>query len=238
MTAYDHDFFEAQGGESAAAARKVVPLVAELLSPTSVLDVGAGTCGWIAEWQRSGVRDVLGVDGAYVEVDQLKVEPQHFRAADLSQPLDLGRTFDLVQTLEVAEHLDHELAGQFVDSLVRHGDTVLFSAAIPGQGGTHHVNEQWPSYWIRLFADAGLTCFDVLRSRVWTDAEIPSYYRQNLLLFSRRSLTHLATGSAPVDIVHPEFWEGSRDVALSGSAHLRGALHAVGMRLGRTRTGT
>jgi 2-polyprenyl-3-methyl-5-hydroxy-6-metoxy-1,4-benzoquinol methylase len=65
----------------------------------------------------------------------------------LIQPLDLEKEFDLVVSLEVAEHLPASAADQFVNTLVKHGKKILFSAAIPGQGGQDHLNEQWPDYW-------------------------------------------------------------------------------------------
>ena len=182
----------------------MIPLVNELVRPTSVLDVGCATGTWLAEWGSAGVADVTGVDGDYVDRATLRLPVDRFVPADLQQPLSLGRTFDLVQTLEVAEHLDEACADTFVDSLARHGDTILFSAAIPGQGGPHHVNEQWPSYWAAKFARAGYTAYDVIRPRIWTDSRVVVWYRQNILLFARGR----AFGDAPppLDLVHPEIW--------------------------------
>ena len=40
---------------------------------------------------------------------------------------------------------------QLVATITKHGDAVLFSAAIPGQGGQDHLNEQWPEYWQKKF---------------------------------------------------------------------------------------
>lgn len=143
---YDKAFFDSQSDGAQASAAAVVPLVKRLLSPNSVLDVGCGPGTWVARWITEGVTDAIGVDGDYVDRSSLRIPAGQFVAADLEDPLHLGRTFDLVQSLEVAEHLDEVHADAFVASLARHGDTVLFSAALPGQGGAHHVNEQWPSY--------------------------------------------------------------------------------------------
>ena len=56
-----------------------------------------------------------------------------------------------------------ELGATFVASLARHGDAVLFSAAIPFQGGAGHVNEHWPSYWAADFAVHGFVAVDTIR---------------------------------------------------------------------------
>ena len=66
---------------------------------------------------------------------------------DLNQPFTLDRTSDLVVCLEVAEHVPPLSAGDFIASLTRLASIILFSAAIPYQGGDGHLNEQWPEYW-------------------------------------------------------------------------------------------
>ena len=64
---------------------------------------------------------------------------------DLAQPLQIDRRFDLALSLEVAEHLPPECGSEFVQTLTDLSSVILFSAAIPFQGGTDHLNEQWPS---------------------------------------------------------------------------------------------
>jgi SAM-dependent methyltransferase len=105
-------------------------------------------------------------------------------SADLARPFDLGKTFDLVQSLEVAEHIDEAAAGVFVSNLVKHaGRFILFSAAVPGQGGEHHVNEQPYDYWRRRFAENGFTAYDFVRPLIATDHGISFWYRYNIILF-------------------------------------------------------
>jgi hypothetical protein len=129
----------------------------------------------------------MGVDGDWVRQDMLKVRPNYFTAVDLCRPFDLKRRFDLVMSLEVAEHLPESAAIDFVQSLSRHGDIILFSAAIPGQGGRNHLNEQWPPYWIDLFANLGYAKFDFIRGRIWDEPLVSPWYLQNILLFARDS---------------------------------------------------
>ena len=64
---------------------------------------------------------------------------------------------------------------------------VLFSAAIPGQPGIRHVNEQWPSYWRRLFAEQGFEQLDPLRREIRHDRRVKWWYRQNLLLYASKA---------------------------------------------------
>jgi cyclopropane fatty-acyl-phospholipid synthase-like methyltransferase len=180
-------------------------VVNKLLRPASVLDVGCGVGVWVDEWGSAGVSDALGIDGNYVDRTTLRISQDKFAPVDLQQSFSLGRKFDLVQTLEVAEHLDEACADTFVESLTRHSETILFSAAIPGQGGTHHVNEQWPSYWAEKFARAGYTAYDVIRPQIWTDTQIKVFYRQNMLIFARGRVFEAA--ETRLDYVHPEMWQ-------------------------------
>src|SRR5262249_5217435 len=150
-TPYDAAFYEAQADGSLRSARVVVPLVTRLVEPRSVVDVGCGVGTWLRAFVENGVEDVLGVDGAYVDRNRLCIDPARFQAMDLARPQPLGRTFDLAVCLEVGEHLPTRAAPGLVAMLTA-APVVLFSAAIPGQGGTNHVNEQWPNFWQRLFS--------------------------------------------------------------------------------------
>jgi hypothetical protein len=65
---------------------------------------------------------------------------------------------------------------------------ILFSAALPGQGGTHHVNERWPGYWRDWFAGRGFVRLDPIRPRVWRDRRVEWWYQQNVYLFVKKTL--------------------------------------------------
>jgi hypothetical protein len=118
---------------------------------------------------------------------KLEIPPEEFRPFNLENALDLGRTFDLVVSLEVAEHLPEECAEIFVGSLTRLGDVILFSAAIPLQGGTHHVNEQWPDYWAAYFLNRDFVPIDCVRKRFWRNNDVEWWYVQNALFFVRKN---------------------------------------------------
>jgi len=191
---YSDQFFQAIREGSARSAAVVAPLIIDLLHPESIVDVGCGTGAWLARFQQCGVRQVLGLEGSPIAAQVADIDPSRIRPLEASRPFHLERTFDLAMSLEVAEHLPEESAAGFVESLTRLGPVVLFSAAVPGQGGTGHLNEQWPSYWVRHFAGHEFTVVDCLRDRIWNDPRIEWWYRQNLLLFVAKS--HLPRYSA------------------------------------------
>ena len=193
VSSYDQSFFEYVNASAGAAAGRIVPLLQRQLAPGSVLDVGCGQGAWLAVWQGHGVQDLFGVDGSYVDRGRLLFAPECFYAHDLRQPFDLGRSFSLVQCLEVAEHLPASSAEPLIDSLIRHGEVIVFSAAPPGQGGHQHVNERSYDYWRALFLQRGYLALDYLRPRIRSDAGIDRWYRYNTLLYvSGDAMTRLS----------------------------------------------
>jgi SAM-dependent methyltransferase len=224
---YDAEFFRGLSSMARRSAAAMLDEIEPLTTPNSVLDVGCGVGSWLAEWRLRGVKDILGIDGTYVDRASLEIPDENFRPTDLSQlfePFDLGRQFGLVQSLEVAEHLEERNAAPFVASLVRHSDIVLFSAAVPRQGGEHHVNEQWPSYWIGLFAEHGYLPYDVIRPKIWNNQRIDWWYRQNTVLFSREQT--FGTPGA-FDLVHPEMWDHDHERGVGLREILRQAPSAI-----------
>lgn len=213
MQPYTNEFYRTQRDGSRLSAQAIVPLVLALVKPQSVVDVGCGVGTWLSVFKRFGIEDVCGVDGEYVDRNMLEIPESQFLAFDLTRPIEIDRQFDLVVSVEVAEHLPEQCAKTFVQSLTKLGPIVLFSAAIPFQGGTCHVNEQWPDYWANYFKDNGYEAIDCIRKRVWQNDKIEWWYSQNILLFSRKD--HLAghpllkkefenTDPSQLSIVHPK----------------------------------
>jgi len=214
---YSKAFFEDQIPGSLRSAEVVVPLVLEILGKKTkrVIDVGCGSGAWLSVFRKHGVRDVWGVDGVHVAKRMLMIPRERFITADLRKPLNQVRgRFDLVVSLEVAEHIPENRAEAFVNSLTRLSPVVLFSAAIPFQGGHHHVNEKWPDYWAGLFARKGFIPVDCIRKKIWDNNEVEFWYAQNILLFVRKDFLKchknlgrehgLRTETSQLSIVHPK----------------------------------
>lgn len=211
---YDHQFYADLEHTALPSARRIVPLLLEWLPVRSVVDVGCGDGSWLSVFRERGVR-VLGLDGPWVDTGQLKIPGDCFRRCRVDRQLGLAERFDLAISLEVAEHLPPERAAGFVAELCAAAPAVLFSAAVPDQGGTHHLNEQWPAYWADHFGAAGFRPVDAIRPRFWEDPAVCWWYRQNCLLFvspevlaERPKLAALAAATpAPVPAwIHPELY--------------------------------
>lgn len=200
-------------GPSRLSASIVMPLVFKLLGvPGSVLDVGCGTGAWLAACGDLGVAELVGLEGGNPSDDDLQIPADVIQRYDLRRPVDLGRRFDLTISVEVAEHIPVEATEVYLSTLAAHSDALLFSAAVPSQGGIHHVNERWPAYWFERISALGFECFDALRTSLWTDERVRWWYRQNLLLYARGTMSDRlrATGGnpgPPLAYVHPLLYE-------------------------------
>jgi len=207
---YTHEFFETVGPPAERAAKVMAPMILEAFPARSIVDVGCGNGAWLAAFAELGVKDYLGIDGDYVQMSDLKIAPEKFMAWDLTKPAKLDRMFDLATSLEVAEHLPPESAAGFVESLCGLASTVIFSGAIPGQRGGNHLNEQWPPYWIELFARNGYGVSDPFRKRVWGNKNVAFWYAQNLLVFKRGESARNPADLEGFSIVHPELYKVAR----------------------------
>jgi len=222
MVLYSENFFAGQCLASRQSAREILPIVFDLAKPGSVVDVGCGVGPWLAAAHEVGARELLGVDGSWVQPAALMIPRECFLAVDLTKPLRIGRTFDLAMCMEVAEHLPESSARVLIDSLVSLAPLVLFSAAVPAQGGLHHINEQWPQYWEDLFRSKGYALIDCIRARVWNNPRVEPWYAQNCFLFARsdylRESPKLAAAQAskaefPLAVVHPTLFFAAATLA-------------------------
>lgn len=188
-------------------AREALGVLFAAQTPRSVLDVGCGIGTWLAAAIELGVGDVVGVDGAVADEHAVMVPHEILRHIDLTQAWSLGRRFDAVLCLEVAEHLEAGHAPGLVESLAAHSDTIYFSAACPNQGGQHHVNCQWPDYWQQLFNARGYACSDTPRWLIWNNPRIEPWYRQNLFVATRSG--EMSAGREPriPAVIHPQMMQ-------------------------------
>lgn len=220
MANYSIDWYRAFQDHSRQWARKIVPILLELTDAESVVDVGCGLGAWLSVYQEHGIKDILGIDGEYVPRDQLLIAPDCFVGYDLEQPLSIARRFDLAMCLEVAEHLPASCAAALVRGLTQLAPIIYFSAAIPGQGGRGHVNEQWLEYWRDLFARHEYVPIDAVRHRIWQTRKPEYWYAQNGILYAERAVLEsnellraecAATQPDRLSFVHPVLYSRTVD---------------------------
>ncbi len=128
--------------------------ILEVFEPQSLADVGCGM-GWIVEYLMPRL-PVIGIEGSPAAIEQMKprvrrlVHQHDLRGPAIPQMAD----HELVVSIEVAEHIEPEHAGAFLDWCTR-GRRLLLTAAPPGQRGRHHVNCRPPEWWGARLGERG-----------------------------------------------------------------------------------
>ena len=198
-------------------AKEIVPLIFELIQPKSVIDLGCNLGSWLAVFKEYGIDDILGIDGNHlIDRRKLQIPEDKFIISDLKEGFKTNKKYDLVICLELAQHIPKESSDNFIESITNLAPFVLFSAAIPFQGGgKSHVNEKWPGYWINFFQKRNYVVIDSLRKRIWENPRVKWWYSQNLLFFARKDYvekSHLLKEAAKktilnqISLVHPEMY--------------------------------
>lgn len=200
MTGYDDQFWIDSTREATDAAPIMLPPVLDATGAKTVIDVGCGHGIWGQFAESYAGCHVLGVDG-FVPPERRHID--NFEQRDLEYGVDCS-DFDVAVCLEVAEHLHEVAAPVLVEGLCK-ARYVFWSAAIPGQGGINHYNEQWPSWWARLFARHGYIGSSDIGTRFWDDRRIVSFYRQNAIVWATpEDLAAAGFAEGVLDRTHPD----------------------------------
>ncbi len=208
---YTTSFYDEHSQGSLKSATVILGILYENFQPISVVDFGCGVGAWLAAAESLGSKQLTGMDGNWIIPENLMSQSIRFLPTEFSSSFSSPGKFDLALSVEVAEHFECQHAERFVRCLCEASAVVVFGAAIPGQGGVNHVNEQWQSYWIDLFAQRGYECFDLFRPQVWNNQDVDWWYRQNTFLFVSATNSELERSFlAPYrlklpDIIHPLF---------------------------------
>lgn len=206
---YNDSFYNEQSSGSVKSAEIILPIVLEALPKiNSAVDFGCGIGTWLSALRKLGVDEVKGYDGPRVNKNMLMIPKNSFVEAELDKGIAVDKKYDLAISLEVAEHLPEKSAKLFVESLVKASDIILFSAAIPFQKGTDHINGQWPDYWNNFFVEKGYVAMDFLRNKIWNEVGVEWWYKQNILLFVKKDIADKIKIqniplSVPLHLVHP-----------------------------------
>jgi SAM-dependent methyltransferase len=209
-TLYSAKFFKSCSGGSLLSAKQIVPHLKRLTECDSVIDVGCGLGTWLSVFNECGVTDFQGIDGGYINQENLLIPRNRFIAADLTNPPQIQRQFDLAICLEVAEHLPSTAETTLIDFLTGLSSIVAFSASIPFQNGTAHINEQWLEHWVQHFRSRGYVAIDCIRPRFWSNPDVEWWYAQNTILYAKEKaldnyphLSALCEKKDPFSCVHP-----------------------------------
>jgi len=198
---YDTDFYKYNRNDAKLLSVNIVlaQFIKFVPNINSVVDFGCGVGTWLAGLKQYGISDICGFDGNWVDKNLLIIPNECFFEVDFEEPIELKRKFELAISIEVAEHLSEKSANKFVETLVNASDIVLFSAAIPFQGGDNHINEQWPEYWHNLFKAYDYIAADCLRKKLWANKMVLDFHKQSILIYGKKEKL-LALGISESDL--------------------------------------
>lgn len=204
---YNDDFYTYQKNEGITHGMIILGFFNKYFNFNSIVDFGCGTGNFLGAALEMGIKDIVGIDGDYVDKKYLVFPEENFKNFNLAEDkIDLKKKYDVAICLEVLEHIDAKFEDNAVDNIVRHADTLLISAGHPGQGGTNHINEKPASHWVKKFTDRGYDFIEV-RGHFWDNEKIPTWYRANLLFFYKKDKvqiddkTYNELFKAPVDVI-------------------------------------
>jgi len=207
----DGFFYEQRHQKTLDVASRVSTFLYDIFSPSSVIDFGCGVGTWLYAFKKLGVSKVTGLDADYVDKQYIVIDKNDFITCDLTKIKASFVGYDIAVSLEVAEHLPPHISSEFVHVLTHAAPVILFSAAIPWQGGVRHINEQWQSFWQNEFLNKGFIAFDCIRPMLWMDSAVSFWYKQNIILYVSRDLIDtykeaLGPSCQMPDIVHPDLY--------------------------------
>lgn len=152
-----------------------------IIRPHMVLDIGCGPGHFVESMIDIGV-NAIGID-----IDErIGNKPYLFRQDILSTNL----VTDVAICLEVVEHIHEDHADEIIDKIsTMFMDTLIFTAAQPGQGGVGHINCQYPRYWDKKFQNNGLKRNKLMEDTLrWycQQGRYMGWFYNNLLVYSKK----------------------------------------------------
>ena len=200
---YNEEFIAKSTEDSLRSANVIVPYLINIFHPSSVVDFGCCAGAWLSVFAKDSKIDIFGVDGEYIDKSKLLINKECFMPTDFESEIPaLPHHYDMALCLEVAEHLSDEAGKRLIRRLCQAADVIVWSAAIPQQGGTNHINERWPTHWEKEFKKYDLYANDDIRREFWNDRRVGFCIRQNILTYLRNSYR----ARSPLDVVHPEVY--------------------------------
>lgn len=125
----------------------------EDIQPKTVLDAGCAL-GFLVEGFRNRGIEAWGVDISEYAIASVHESIREFcSVGSVTEPF--ARKFDLIVTIEVAEHLQPVLSNQMIANLCAHTDDIIFTSTPFDYKETTHFNVQPPEVWSREFARHG-----------------------------------------------------------------------------------
>lgn len=122
------------------------------LNPKSLIDIGCGPGLYV-----ESLRD-LDISAVGIDLDSRVIGKEYLINKNI---LELNNQYkaSIVLCLEMAEHIEEKYSDHIVKNVmecIEEGGHLIWTAAVPGQGGIGHINCQPKKYWEDKFINLGL----------------------------------------------------------------------------------
>lgn len=212
---YDKSFYESQKSLSLSSAEQIVPIIIDILNPSSVIDFGCGAGTWLSVFENHKVKHIQGLEINNLSSDNYFIEKEKIinNVNFASKDFNISGNYDLAVCLETAEHIHIDYAENLIKNLTSTAPAVLFSAAFPGQTGINHINEQTLSFWRNIFAFFGFSAIDCIRPLIQTNFQTAWWYRQNIIVFVSNDLIKSNAKINNLHKIHSQFADSQNRIA-------------------------
>lgn len=185
---YNKEYYLHIDADASRSAPPIVDSVVSQFAPRTLIDVGCGSGALLAAFKAKGI-STTGLEYSSAGLKACKERGLNVNQFDIEsdRPQNLGK-FDAVCCFEVAEHVDERFANKLVDLLVSFAPVVFFTAAVPGQGGSDHINEQPHEYWIEKFKKRDYQLLSDITNQwrlEWGSKDVAEFYYMNIMVFKK-----------------------------------------------------
>jgi hypothetical protein len=158
-------------------------------SVTSVVDLGCGM-GYQLDYIIDDLKltNSLGIEGHPYAVENNLQKNNVILHDFCSGPCNCvnGKQFDLAWSSEFLEHIPEKDLPNVIH-IFKKSKFLMFTCAVPGQGGHHHVNCQNSDYWINTLKNNGFTFLSDKTIKYRNIAKYP-YFKETGLIFKNNQL--------------------------------------------------
>jgi hypothetical protein len=111
--------------------------------------------------------------------------------------------------MEVAEHLLPASSEFLIYWLTKLSPVVIFSAAVPEQGGHGHINCQPLDYWQRLFESNNFKVQDRIRSQIRGKENVAIWYKLNILDYVNSNVNNIRDSEVIANLIASDSYASS-----------------------------
>jgi hypothetical protein len=152
---YDREFHKTIENDEYPQAIRIGEYISTYIKPQSFIDFGCSTGLYLREVQgKLPSIPAIGFEFSQEAVNSALCEKIY--KLDLTKSLSIEKTPNtLGLCLEVLEHIEDIHSTAVLKNMTKVCDCIIFSAAVPNQGGIGHINCRPKIYWINKFHQLG-----------------------------------------------------------------------------------